>query len=79
MTTTFPTHGGSGPESDPATLTIDCADCRFQHSDVCADCVVTFICSREADDAVIVDLDQLRAVKMLSTAGLVPELRHSTR
>ncbi len=67
------------PNSSPSTLTIDCDDCRFQNTDVCADCVVTFICSREADDAVVVDLAQMRAVKMLSNAGLVPELRHEIR
>ncbi len=65
--------------TNPDLLTIDCADCRFQETDVCSDCVVSFICSREPDDAVIVDFDQLRAVRMLGTAGLVPELRHEAR
>ena len=38
----------------PDALTIDCASCAMQHSDACDDCVVTFICSRDADDAVVI-------------------------
>jgi hypothetical protein len=59
-------------------ITIDCADCVQAGTDLCADCVVTFICGREADDAVVVDVAELRALRMLGEAGLVPELRHSS-
>ncbi|MEE9415048.1 MAG: hypothetical protein V3V01_07180 [Acidimicrobiales bacterium] len=61
------------------TLTIDCDDCRFQRTTVCADCVVSFICSREPNDALVIDFAQLRAVRMLGDAGLVPALRHEAR
>jgi hypothetical protein len=57
-------------------LTIDCDDCCMQGTDACHDCVVTFICDREPDDAVVIPLDELRALRLLSEAGLVPELKH---
>lgn len=60
-------------------LTIDCDDCRFQGTAACDDCVVTFICGREPDDALIINAEEVRAVRVLSGAGLVPELRHRRR
>jgi hypothetical protein len=60
-------------------LTISCDDCVMQHTDYCGDCVVTFICGREPDDAVVIDADEERAVRLLSGAGLVPRLRHVPR
>jgi hypothetical protein len=60
-------------------LTIDCDTCVMQHTDVCADCVVTFICSRDADEAIVVDVSEERALRLLSDAGLVPRLRHRRR
>jgi len=61
------------------SFTIDCADCSMQHTEVCADCVVTFICSREPGDAIVVDLSEYRALELLAESGLVPELRHRRR
>lgn len=61
------------------TITIDCADCVQRHTPVCAECVVTFICSREPDDAVVIGVDEARELRRLSAAGLVPELRHVRR
>lgn len=63
----------------PEPLTIDCDSCTMQHTDACDDCVVTFICSRRPDEAVVVDLDELRALRLLGDAGLVPGLRHDRR
>lgn len=48
----------------------------MQHTDACDDCVVTYLCNREPDDAVIIELSDLRAMRMLADAGLVPELKH---
>jgi hypothetical protein len=64
-------------DGDP--LVIDCDDCTMQGTDCCADCVVTFICSRQPGEAVVVDVAEERAIRLLSTAGLVPELRHVRR
>ena len=60
-------------------LTISCDDCSLQASSACDDCVVTFLCGREADDAVVIDVAEARAVRLLSEAGLVPSLRHTRR
>ena len=60
-------------------LVIDCDQCAMQDTDACADCVVTYICSREPGDAVVVDVDEFRALRLLSESGLVPELRHRRR
>lgn len=62
-----------------SSFTISCDDCSARDSEACADCVVTFICGREPDDAVIIDADEERAVRLLAGAGLVPELRHRRR
>lgn len=58
------------------SFTISCADCVMQHTDACDDCVVSFICDRAPDDAVVIDAAEARAVRLLAGAGLVPELRH---
>jgi hypothetical protein len=62
-----------------APLTIDCECCELQGTDACADCVVTFLLGREPEDAVIIDADEARAMRMLEQAGLVPSLRFSSR
>lgn len=51
----------------------------MHHTDACDDCVVSFITGREPDDAVLIDVGEARAMRMLSTAGLVPGLRHRPR
>lgn len=58
---------------------IDCDDCVMQHSDACDDCVVTFICSRDPGDAVVIDAAEERAMRLLVGSGLVPALRHVQR
>jgi hypothetical protein len=63
----------------PTALTIDCDQCVSRHTDACDDCVVTFLLLREPDDAVVIDADEARAMRMLGRAGLVPELRFSLR
>jgi hypothetical protein len=57
------------------TITIDCADCSLQHSSACEDCLVSFVLGREPGDAVVIDVDEARAVRLLERAGLVPNLR----
>jgi hypothetical protein len=48
-----------------------------QRTAVCDDCVVSFIVGRQPEDAVVVDADEARAVRMLEQAGLVPGIRHA--
>ena len=61
------------------TLTIDCAGCIMQGTEACSDCVVTFICDRAPEDAVIFDATEERALGMLGRSGLVPPIRHHLR
>ena len=59
------------------TLVIDCGTCSEHGTKTCDDCVVTFLCGRDPEDAVVVDLAEFRAIRMLGDAGLVPPLRHT--
>ena len=61
------------------SLRISCDDCEMQHTAHCDDCVVTFICDREPDDAVVIDAEEQRAVRLLIGAGLVPPWQHKRR
>jgi hypothetical protein len=60
-------------------LTIDCDCCALRNTAACDDCVVSFLLEREPDDAVVIDADEARAMRMLERAGLVPTLRFSTQ
>jgi hypothetical protein len=58
------------------TLIIDCDDCVARGTDACRTCVVSFICDREPGDAVIIDVTERNALRLLGRSGLVPSLRH---
>ena len=55
---------------------ISCGTCVAHGTDACTDCVVSFLVARDPDDAIVIDADELRAVRLLERAGLVPGLRH---
>lgn len=57
-------------------ITISCDDCAMQGTRACGDCVVTFICSREPDEAVVIDVAEQRAIRSLIRSGLLPDVRH---
>lgn len=61
------------------TIRIDCDECVMQHTSTCGDCVVTFLCSRSPDDAVVIDVAEARALRVLGHGGLAPALRHRRR
>ena len=63
----------------PTSFTISCDGCAVQGTDACDDCVVSFIADRDPDDAIVIDVEEERAVRLLSRAGLVPQLRHVPR
>lgn len=67
------------PVDDDRVAVISCDDCTMQQTSACEDCVVTFICNREPDQAVVIDAVEARAVRMLGEAGLVPRLRQVRR
>ena len=60
-----------------APLRISCSDCSLEHTAACDDCVVTFILRRDPADAVVIDVDELCALRALGDGGLVPTLRHT--
>lgn len=70
-------HGTAGPA--PSVLRIDCDDCDHRNTHVCEDCLVTFLCEREPDGAVVIPFEEVRAVRLLQSAGLAPEVRHRRR
>ena len=57
-------------------MVIDCDTCAMQDTDTCADCVVSFLISSDPSEALVVDLAEMRAIRLLGEAGLVPRLRH---
>jgi hypothetical protein len=70
---------GSQPESRGDAFVISCDECVMQHTDACDDCLVSFILNREPGDAVVIDADEARALRMLTHVGLVPGPRHVRR
>jgi hypothetical protein len=56
-------------------MRIDCGDCAMQHTVACDDCIVTAVLNRDEDDAVVLDLEQARAIRALQRAGLAPRNR----
>lgn len=62
--------------SSDEPLVIDCDDCIGPTVGACDDCVVTFLCDREPDDALVIDVAEARALRMLADADLAPQLRH---
>ncbi len=75
----MPSRRVAGAVAVQEAFTVDCADCRHQQTSVCDDCVVSFIVGRQPDDAIVIDADEARAVRLLEQAGLVPGVRHSRR
>ncbi len=60
-------------------MLISCSECAMEGTDACRDCVVTFLCEREPDEAVVIDVEEARALRLLERGGLAPALRHRRR
>ena len=60
-------------------LTISCDDCAMRDTAACEDCVVTFLCEREPDEAVVIDVEEARAIRLLGEAGLAGAIRYVRR
>ncbi|MGD0945042.1 MAG: hypothetical protein ABR972_12325 [Acidimicrobiales bacterium] len=61
------------------SMSISCDDCVLNGTEACGDCVVTFLLGPATGEAIVVDVAEARAVRMLQRAGLVPELRFRRR
>jgi hypothetical protein len=60
-------------------LSISCGECVMEGTAACSDCVVTFLLDREPGDAVVIDVTEARALRLLAQGGLAPTLRHRRR
>ena len=63
---------------ESGALHIDCATCVMEHTSTCDDCIVTFLCDRDPEEAVVIDVGEVRALRLLHASGLAPELRHQS-
>jgi hypothetical protein len=62
-----------------AGVLIDCDTCVMRRTSACRDCVMTFLLDadeRDATHAVVIDVDEQRALRLFASRGLVPSLRH---
>ncbi|MGA0080408.1 MAG: hypothetical protein ACO3IT_01460 [Ilumatobacteraceae bacterium] len=59
-----------------SVLVISCDTCVMRETDACSDCLVSFMCGDTAETAVVFNLEEQRAVRLLANAGMVPTLRH---
>ena len=48
----------------------------MRETDACSDCWVSFMFGVTAETAVVFNLEEQRAVRLLANAGMVPTLRH---
>ena len=46
---------------------------RCRDTNACSGCLVSFVLDREPGDAVIIDVEEARALRVLARAGLVPD------
>ena len=64
-------------EMNQTSLVISCDTCCMRGTATCADCVVTHVLSSAAVETVSLDDDEMRVVRLLVKAGMMPTLRHS--
>lgn len=62
-----------------AVRTINCGECVMSATEACDDCVVTFVVERTPGDALVIDAEAERDLRLLGSAGLLPGLRHRLR
>lgn len=68
-----------GAETD-RRLSISCDECSLEGTEACKGCVVSFLLGPDdREEAVIVDVMEARAIRMLHQHGLLPELRFQRR
>ncbi|MHB8246352.1 MAG: hypothetical protein ACYDGN_13565 [Acidimicrobiales bacterium] len=60
-------------------ISISCDECSLEATEACDDCVVSFLLGPPTAEAVVVDVMEARAMRLLHQVGLVPELRFEQR
>lgn len=68
-------HTPNNNETSPV-LIISCDTCIMRNTDACNDCMMSFLCDSDETEAVVLNLQELRDIRLLAQAGLVPTLRH---
>ena len=63
--------------TNTTSLVISCDTCCMRATATCADCVVTHVLSPASVETVSLDDDEMRVVRLLVKAGMMPTLRHS--
>lgn len=63
-------------ETHQPVLMISCDTCVMKDTDACGDCMMSVLCDMPESGAVILNLEELREIRLLAQAGLVPTLRH---
>lgn len=64
------------PASGEPVLVISCDTCIMRQTDACNDCMMSVLCDVDETEAVVLNLQELRDIRLLAQAGLVPTLRH---
>ena len=64
-------------EANATSLIISCDTCCMRATATCADCVVTNVLSPAEPQSVSFDDEEMRVVRLLVRAGMMPTLRHS--
>ncbi len=59
-------------------MLIDCDECEMRNTHACEDCIVTVLLDRPAG-AVIFDVEEERAIRVLQDGGLAPRTRFLPR
>lgn len=62
-------------DSPRPSLVISCDTCTMRATDACDDCLVTALVDAP-EGAVVFDLEEERAVRLLVRKGMVPTIRH---
>ncbi len=68
--------GGEASPADEPVLVISCDTCVMANSSACDDCMMSVLCEPRDTGAVVLSLSELRDIRLLAQAGLVPTLRH---
>ena len=63
--------------TNATSLIISCDTCCMRATATCADCVVTHVLSPAAVETIGFNDEEVRVVRLLVRAGMMPTLRHS--
>jgi hypothetical protein len=74
--TAAPTDQTGASADHQPVLMISCDTCIMRQTDACNDCMMSVLCDVNESEAVVLNLQELRDIRLLAQAGLVPTLRH---